>query len=142
MSSIDNRIVKMTFDNSQFEKNANTSLSTIEKLKTSLNFSGATKGLENIGASVKQVDMSPIESGVQKIADKFDAMGVVAFTALQNITNSAMEMVSRSVSFPIPPRASSASNMTVLASRSWPLLSDTETPSCWKAAAWLPRSPS
>lgn len=91
MSNIDNRIVKMTFDNSQFEKNAATSLSTLEKLKTSLNFSGASKGIQELQDSVNQVDMSPLEQNVQTIADKFDAMGVVAFTVFQNITNEALE---------------------------------------------------
>ncbi len=48
--TIDERVVEMRFDNKQFESNVQTSLSTIEKLKKSLDMDGATKGLESIGS--------------------------------------------------------------------------------------------
>ena len=43
-NSIDNRVVKMGFDNKQFESGARTSIDTLEKLKKSLNLDGAGKG--------------------------------------------------------------------------------------------------
>ena len=43
--TIDERVVEMRFDNKQFESNVQTSLSTIEKLKKSLDMDGATNGL-------------------------------------------------------------------------------------------------
>ena len=43
-TAIDERVVSMQFDNKQFESNVKTSMSTIEKLKQSLNFNGAAKG--------------------------------------------------------------------------------------------------
>ena len=55
--TIDERVVSMQFDNAQFERNVQTSLSTIEKLKRSLNFSGASKGLENINAAAKNFQL-------------------------------------------------------------------------------------
>lgn len=49
MSSVDSRIVTMKFDNAQFQQGAATTLSTLDKLKQSMNFtstsSAATKGL-------------------------------------------------------------------------------------------------
>lgn len=51
--TIDQRVVEMQFDNKQFESNVKTSLSTIDKLKQSLDLSGASKGLENISSAAK-----------------------------------------------------------------------------------------
>ena len=42
--TIDERVVSMQFDNAQFEKNVSTSMSTLDKLKKSLNLEGASKG--------------------------------------------------------------------------------------------------
>lgn len=88
--TIDERVVSMQFDNKQFENNVQTSLGTIEKLKQSLNFSGASKGLENINSAAKGINMSPLSSAVDAIGTKFSAMQVMAVTALANITNSAV----------------------------------------------------
>ena len=45
-TTIDERVVEMRFDNKQFEQNIQTSLSSLDKLKKSLNLEGAAKGLE------------------------------------------------------------------------------------------------
>ena len=39
---IDQRVVEMRFDNKQFESNVATSMSTLQKLKQSLNFKSAS----------------------------------------------------------------------------------------------------
>ena len=52
--TIDEKVVEMRFDNRQFESNVQTSLSTIEKLKKSLDMDGATKGFESIDSAVKK----------------------------------------------------------------------------------------
>ena len=95
MSTIDNRVVKMAFDNAQFEKNAGTSLHTLEKLKQALDFKGATKGLDDINTKTKSVKMDALVDGVQTVADKFNALGVVGFTVLQNLTNRAIDAGTR-----------------------------------------------
>ena len=41
--TIDSRVVEMQFDNKQFESNVKTSMSTLDKLKQSLNLTGASK---------------------------------------------------------------------------------------------------
>ena len=96
--TIDEKVVSMQFDNSQFEKNVHTSMSTLDKLKKSLNLSDSAKGLENISASARKVDMGPLTSGVETVRAKFSAMEVVAVTALANITNSAVNAGKRLVS--------------------------------------------
>lgn len=88
--TIDERVVEMRFDNKQFESNVQTSLSTIEKLKKSLDMDGATKGLESIDSAAKKVDMSGLGSAVGTVKTRFSALEVMAVTALANITNSVV----------------------------------------------------
>mgnify|MGYP000357651758 CR=1 FL=1 len=45
---VDSRVVEMRFDNAQFERNVKTTMSTLDKLKEKLKFSGASKGLDDI----------------------------------------------------------------------------------------------
>ena len=62
--TVDSRVVEMRFDNAQFERNVKTTMSTLEKLKEKLKFSGAVKGLDDIEKSAKHVDMSHLSRGV------------------------------------------------------------------------------
>ena len=89
-TTVDERIVEMRFDNRQFENNVQTSLSTLDKLKRSLNLDGAVKGLEGINAASKNCDMSGLSSAVQTVQARFSALEVMAVTALANITNSVI----------------------------------------------------
>ena len=61
--TIDEKVVSMEFDNSKFEGNVKTTMSTLDKLKQSLNFKGASKGLESIEAASKKLDFSKLEIG-------------------------------------------------------------------------------
>ena len=96
--SVDERVVSMRFDNSQFESGVKTSLSTLDKLKAALHLDGATKGLENVNAAAKRVDMNGLGAGIETVRAKFSAMEVVAVTALANIANSAVDTGKRIVS--------------------------------------------
>lgn len=88
--TIDQRVVEMRFDNANFEKNVSTSMSTLDKLKKSLKFEDSTKGFENISKAAGRVDMGGLSNGVESVRLKFSALEVMAVTALQNITNSAL----------------------------------------------------
>ena len=95
--TVDERVVSMQFDNKQFEANVQTSMSTLDKLKQKLNFEGASKGLENVNAAAKNVNMSGLSSAVETVSMKFSALQVMAVTALANITNSAINAGKRIV---------------------------------------------
>lgn len=90
MSSVDNRIVKMGFDNSQFKSKAHDTMNTLLKLNESLKFTGAGKGLDNIATGVGKVNMSGLASNVSAVTARFSALDVMATTALVNITNKAV----------------------------------------------------
>ena len=96
-TTIDERVVSMQFDNSHFEKNVSTTMSTLGKLKQSLKFDGASKGLQDINSSVGKVNMSGLGSAVETVSAKFSALQVVGVTALANITNSAVNAGKRIV---------------------------------------------
>lgn len=89
-NQIDEKVVEMRFDNKDFENNVQTSLTTLDKLKNSLNLSDSAKGLENIGNAAKNLSFGGLASGIETIGSRFSALEVVAITALQNITNSAL----------------------------------------------------
>lgn len=88
--TVDQRVVEMRFDNANFEKNVSTSMSTLDKLKKSLKFEDSAKGFENISKAAGRVDMGGLSNGVESVRLKFSALEVMAVTALQNITNSAL----------------------------------------------------
>jgi len=87
---IDQKVVEMRFDNSHFEKNTKESMSTLEKLKSKLNLSGASKGLEDLNKSANKVNMNGLSSALDTVNSRFSAMEVIGVTALANITNSAV----------------------------------------------------
>ena len=89
-TTIDSRVVEMRFDNKQFESNVQTSLSTLDKLKSSLNMNGATKGFEQIDNAAKKVNMSGLGNAVESVRLKFSALEVMAVTALSNITTQVL----------------------------------------------------
>lgn len=79
MSSIDERIVSMQFDNQAFEKNVGTSLDSLKKLESSVN------GLNGLNTD-KLADQ------ISNISDRFNVLGIIGMTALQNITNRFVDM--------------------------------------------------
>ena len=63
-TTVDERVVEMRFDNKQFEQNIQTSLSSLDKLKKSLNLEGAAKGLETVNDAANKCsgNMSPLSN--------------------------------------------------------------------------------
>lgn len=102
--SIDERVVKMSFDNKEFESGAKTSLETIRRLKESLNFSGAKDSLGKLTSNINANALAPLSNGIESAKSKFTALEVMGVTALANITNSAVNAGKRVVSaFTIDP---------------------------------------
>lgn len=95
--TVDERVVEMRFDNKDFEKNVQTTMSTLDKFKQKLNFNGASKGLENVEKSASKVNMSGLGSAVETVQAKFSKLEVMSVTALANITNSAVNAGKRIV---------------------------------------------
>ncbi len=88
--TVDERVVEMRLENKNFENNAKTSLSTLDKLKRSLKLEGAAKGFENINDAAKKINVSALGNAVETVRARFSSLEVVAVTALANITNSVI----------------------------------------------------
>lgn len=88
-TEIDKRVVQMEFDNKDFERNCQASLTTLEKLKMALNFDGA-KGLDSMAKAANKVDLSGLAKGAEAIQVKFSAMQVAGMTAISELTKSLM----------------------------------------------------
>ena len=97
-TTIDQKVVEMKFDNRQFEANVKESMSTLSKLKQSLNLSGAAKGLEEVNAAAKGVDMRGLSGAIDTVQAKFSALQVIGVTTLANIANQAVNTGKRMIS--------------------------------------------
>lgn len=96
-TEIEQRVVQMRFDNKQFESGTKTTMSTLEKLKSSLkfdnvknSFSSIAQGFGKISDSMKKVDTEGFKGKVESVRVKFSALEVFAVTALQRISNYAI----------------------------------------------------
>lgn len=94
---VDQRVVEMRFDNQHFEKNVNTTMSTLDKLKQKLNFKGITKGLDDLNSATKKVDMNGLGRSVESVGLKFNAMYTMADQALRNITTRVQQTGERMI---------------------------------------------
>ena len=97
-TTIDQRVVEMRFDNSNFEKNTRETMSTLDRLKQKLNLSGASKGLENLSSSANKVNMNGLANAVGNVTSRFSALEIMGVTALVNLTNSAVNAGKRMIS--------------------------------------------
>ena len=82
MPSTDDRIVQMQFDSAAFENKVADVISSLDKLKTSLDFSASKKGMEDLSQAGKSFDLSGMSHAVEGISEKFTAMGAIAFTVM------------------------------------------------------------
>ena len=90
-TNIDNRIVKMDFQNSQFMKAAQATMKTLTGLNEKLRLTTGVSGFDNVAAAAKNVNLDPVSKGVDGLVGKFSAMQVAGVTALMNITNKAVD---------------------------------------------------
>lgn len=97
-NSVDNRVVSMKFDNTNFEKNAAGTMTTLAKLKDSLNFGGAgKKSLDDLSAAAGKFSMAPMATQIEGVNAKFLALSTVAITALSQISSKVISVGSQMV---------------------------------------------
>ena len=98
-NKIDERVVEMRFDNAQFEKNVSTTMSTLDKLKKSLNLDGAAKGLQNVNAAAKTTSFDSLAASVSKLEYRFSTLGIVGMRVIENLTDSMMRLAQKTLNF-------------------------------------------
>ena len=91
MSSIDERVVQMKFDNSQFESKISQTQATLAKFKSALNLDSATKSFDELDTAGKRFSLAGMSNGIEQLGSKFTALGVIGVTALASITTKALD---------------------------------------------------
>lgn len=91
MPNVDDRIVKMTFDNAQFEQGVATTLNTLDKLEGALNLDGAAEGLNAVSDSVNNFSMDPVSNSVSEVQAKFSAFNAFVTGVFINLGSKAAD---------------------------------------------------
>lgn len=84
-TTIDQRVVEMRFDNTQFEKNISQSTESLEKLRKSLELDNCAKAFDNIERAARGLNLSSITSSVQTVSSSFNALESIANGVLQRL---------------------------------------------------------
>lgn len=90
--TVDEKVVEMQFDNRDFERNVSTSISTLQRLKDNLDFSGVATSFDSVSRAASKLDFSGLTIAVEAVTEKFTALEVMAISALNRITNEAITM--------------------------------------------------
>lgn len=88
----------MEFDNAQFEQAANNTISTLNRLEDSLKLSNGASGIDGIQRSIDDLDVSKVESAVEKINQQFSIMGIAGKRVIEDLTDSMYNFVNKTVS--------------------------------------------
>lgn len=86
----DEYVARMRMDNEQFEKGAERTMGTIEKLKKSLKF-------DKSDTEVGGLNTSLLEKSIDKIENKFNALQVAGRRMVENLTDSAMNLAKQAL---------------------------------------------
>ena len=89
-NTVDNRVVSMQFDNAEFERNVNSTMSSLDKLKGKLNF--RSNCFDPITRAANNVDLGNISRETERVNVHFSALQVAAITVISNITTKVMEL--------------------------------------------------
>lgn len=90
MSTIDEKVVELKFNNSQFAAEIKATLLQLENLKRGLKLEGASKGLTDVQNAANRMNLAHIADGVQNISKHFTALGIAATAALASIAVQAV----------------------------------------------------
>jgi tape measure domain-containing protein len=91
MSNVEERIVRMKFDNAAFANGVASSMSQLQALNKALQLSGASQGLTEASAAVNNFSTAGAQNQVSALGQQFGALQVAAITALSNIVNKAVD---------------------------------------------------
>lgn len=89
--TVESKVVEMKFDNSNFEKNVQTSLSTLAKLKEGLQFSKVKNSFSAISDAAGKLDFSGLMVATETVTTKFSALEAIALGALTRIGQRAID---------------------------------------------------
>lgn len=99
MPSVDNRLVRMEFDNQQFMTNLMASSRKLNEFKGDLaSIDKAASSFDKVENASKGVKLEAIANAVESVKNRFSAMGVAGMTAVSNLTNTVVNAAKRMAS--------------------------------------------
>lgn len=108
---IDNRVVKMEFNNENFEKGVGHTLASLDKLSEGLRRINGAKQFQDITAAANGVDLSRIAAGIDALTQKFSVLGIAGMTVVNKLTSGLMGLVHKGLSQAISGGMSRALNL-------------------------------
>ena len=87
MSSVDNRIVRMEFDNAGFEAGAAQTIETLDRLDEALNLDGAAAGLDDLANRIGDVNMDSVSESIDNCSSRFSAFGSFVTGVFEGLGN-------------------------------------------------------
>jgi len=91
MSSVDNRVVNMQFNNSKFESGISTTLASLSKLKDGLNLDNAAKSIQGLTKAGDNFTLGVMGSAIDGIQAKFSTLAAAGAVALGNLAATAAQ---------------------------------------------------
>lgn len=87
--SIEDRLVSMSFDNQNFEKNISKSMDSLNALDKVISNTASNKSFINLEKTINNVDFSGISDAIESIGSKFNFLSVAAASAINTIVSRA-----------------------------------------------------
>ena len=97
MATIDDRVVRMRFDNNQFKSGISETVSLLDKFKGKFNFGESKKSVDDLQGSVGRFSFNPLTGGIETATKGFSAMSSIALGALASIGSQAVQTGSQLV---------------------------------------------
>jgi len=92
MSTMDDRVVKLTFDNEQFEKKVHDTIKTLQEFEKTLDMKGATAGFDKIKTAADNLNLSAINKQAEESKNKFKDLSDSATKELDSISAKAQNV--------------------------------------------------
>ena len=96
-TTVDERVVSMQFDNSSFEKNVKTSMSTLDKFKRKLKFDDCADSFNDLERSANKVKFQGLNDELDNLTVKISGWSMVAMSAVSKLVDAAVDAGSKIV---------------------------------------------
>ena len=69
-TTVDNRVIKMTFDNAQFERGIKSTMKTLSEFEKSMKLEGAAAGFDELSKATDKINLTGISDKAKVEANK------------------------------------------------------------------------
>lgn len=96
--NIEREIVQAEFDGRKFVSGVQSSMQSLNDFKKSFDMTQPQKSLADIDKAANSMDFSGMQQGIGNITTQFSAMGIVAFTVINRLTNAVIDFAKNTAS--------------------------------------------